>query len=179
MKKCRICKTKFEPRFSSLQVVCEEPKCMIEYARLQHAKAWVKEKKAIKEKHMTFSNWLQLLQQTFNAYIRERDARNNYGCISCGNLAKYIQYQAGHYMGVQAFPNLRFDEENVHRQCVHCNKELYGNIHYYRIGLIERIGQERFDALEGRKNTELKISIPEIKEKIAYYKAEIKKLKQA
>ncbi len=179
MAKCKACKIQFKPSYSKLQSVCS-PKCAIEYASIQlkkeSAKKWKEEKKERKEKLLTTSDWLQLLQQVFNAYIRERDYK--LPCISCGTTAN-VQYHAGHFYTVGAYPNLRFDEDNVHKQCGNnCNRKLHGNVLAYREGLIQRIGEERFQSLESRKQTELKLTLPEIKELIQKYRKMTKELEQ-
>jgi len=45
-------------------------------------KEWQKEKKERKEALMSHSEWLKLLQSTFNTFIRMRDKGRE--CISCG-----------------------------------------------------------------------------------------------
>lgn len=82
-------------------------------------------------------------QKFFNAYIRKRDMQLL--CISCGN--KPVQ-QAGHYMSAGKFNGLRFNEDNVHGQCIQCNYYLHGNLLNYRINLEKKIGKNRLDALE-------------------------------
>ena len=185
MPKCKNCLTKFEVKFFN-QKYClinddcrnEATKFAIEQKEKNFKKDRVKDTKQRKEALLTHSEWLKLLQVVFNTYIRERDKKAGYGCISCGTK-KNIQYAAGHYFTVGGFPSVRFDEDNLHLQCNNfCNMQLSGNIINYRPALIERIGLERFEALEYRaRNGVLKLSIPEIKEKIIYYKAKIKELK--
>lgn len=85
-------------------------------------------------------------QQAFNEYIRTRDARD--ACVSCGRFHEG-QYHAGHYLTVGANPELRFNEDNCHRQCAPCNNHLSGNIEKYTPNLIAKIGQVRFDSLLG------------------------------
>ncbi|MER1723790.1 recombination protein NinG [Proteus mirabilis] len=85
-------------------------------------------------------------QIAFNAFIRERD--KDEPCISCGRFHEG-QYHAGHYRTTGANPELRFDEDNCHKQCAPCNNHLSGNIENYTPRLIEKIGQERFDRLMG------------------------------
>ncbi|WP_448512122.1 recombination protein NinG [Photorhabdus laumondii] len=87
-------------------------------------------------------------QQAFNAFIRERD--KDQPCISCGRFHDG-QYHAGHYLTIKSHPELRFDEDNVHKQCAPCNNHLSGNIINYKPGLIEKIGQERFDRLTSHR----------------------------
>ncbi|MEQ1977637.1 recombination protein NinG, partial [Xenorhabdus sp. SGI240] len=47
-----------------------------------------------------------------------------------------------------AAPQLRFDENNIHRQCIVCNQHKSGNLVPYRVELIRRIGLTKVDAIE-------------------------------
>lgn len=172
MKKCKICRKQFEPRYSSLQPTCNEPKCMAEYGRLNRDKFVKSEIKQLKEKTLDRKYYLKLAQTTFNTYIRLRD--NNEGCISCGTKAN-IKYDAGHFWNVGNNPAVRFDEDNNHKQCSkNCNTSLSGNLLEYRERLIAKIGQERFDALNERRNHVKKWTIEELKEIIQTYRNKIK-----
>ena len=84
-------------------------------------------------------------QETFNKWIRERD--KNLGCISCGASIDH----AGHYFSSGHHSALTFDEQNVHGQCLRCNNFMHGNLVYYRMGLVNRYGDEYVKDLE-RKN---------------------------
>lgn len=86
-------------------------------------------------------------QQAFNEFIRYRD--RHLPCISCGRHHDG-QYHAGHFRTTGANPELRFNEDNCHRQCAPCNNHLSGNLINYRPALIRKIGQARFDELMGR-----------------------------
>ena len=170
-KTCRQCKIRFEtPR--SLQVVCS-PQC----AHLMGLKTSRKLQKAkIKEgleKLKTKAVHLNELQVIFNKYIRIRDQWEN--CISCDNPLTG-KFDAGHFYSVGAYPALRFNENNVHAQCVSCNQHKHGNINEYRILLPFRIGMPAFVALENSRNQVLKLSIPEILELKEIYKKKIKQL---
>ena len=97
-------------------------------------------------------------------------------CISCGTESN-VKYDAGHYFPT-TYGFLRFNEDNVHKQCSNnCNLHKSGNFHEYTPRLIERIGKERVDRLHADRHKSLKISVPEIKEKIKEYRAKIKALK--
>lgn len=85
-------------------------------------------------------------QDAVNAYIRARDVGQP--CISCGSLTAPM-YQAGHYLSVGARPELRYDPDNIHMQCVQCNMHKAGNVAAYRLGLITKIGLARVERLEG------------------------------
>lgn len=76
-------------------------------------------------------------QRAFNAWIRQRD--KDMPCISCGGRVE----QAGHYYSAGHHGALRFNENNVHGQCVRCNHFLHGNLTNYRNGLIKRIGENK------------------------------------
>ncbi|HCZ8407732.1 TPA: recombination protein NinG [Proteus mirabilis] len=114
-------------------------------------------------------------QTAFNAFIRERD--KDEPCISCGRFHEG-QYHAGHYRTTGANPELRFDEDNCHKQCAPCNNHLSGNIENYTPRLIEKIGQERFDHLMG--SHELPKWKREDYERIRdHYRVKLKELKNA
>ncbi|WP_336709821.1 MULTISPECIES: recombination protein NinG [unclassified Cedecea] len=91
------------------------------------------------------SYWIKQTQQAVNTFIRERD--RDLPCISCGTFTS-AQWDAGHYRTTAAAPQLRFDERNIHRQCVVCNQHKSGNLVPYRVELIERIGIEQVEAIE-------------------------------
>ncbi|MEB7925456.1 recombination protein NinG [Atlantibacter hermannii] len=93
------------------------------------------------------SYFIKQAQQAFNEFIRYRD--RHLPCISCGRHHDG-QYHAGHYRTTGANPELRFNEDNCHRQCAPCNNHLSGNLINYRPALILKIGQARFDALMGQ-----------------------------
>lgn len=82
-------------------------------------------------------------QEQFNRFIVIRD--DGLPCRSCG---RYLPLCCGHFRSVGAAPELRFDEDNAHGQCVECNGNKSGNVKAYREALIEHIGIERVEALE-------------------------------
>jgi hypothetical protein len=130
------------------------------------------EKKKILEKLETHSDWLKKLQKVFNTYIRHRDKDKR--CISCQTPLNGRKFDAGHCYSVGAYPNLRFNEDNVHGQCVHCNQHKHGNIHEYMSNLPIVIGDVAFEKLQEKRNDPLKLTIPEIKELIEFYKQKVK-----
>jgi hypothetical protein len=102
-----------------------------------------KERAEAKQKLKRRADYVREAQQAVNAYVRARDA--DLPCISCGRWHDG-QWHAGHYLSTGARPNLRFDEQNIHKQCQPCNTHLSGNLVNYRRRLIEKIG---IDAVEG------------------------------
>ena len=89
-------------------------------------------------------------QETFNAWIRDRDKDS--GCISCGAKIDH----AGHYFSAGHYSALTFDEMNVHGQCLRCNNFLHGNLISYRMGLVERYGDNAVYELEKQSRNKVK-----------------------
>jgi hypothetical protein len=68
------------------------------------------------------------LWKWFSLYIRLRDCEHggmSY-CRSCGTPKHFRELQAGHYIS-RAKQATKYDEQNVHSQCVRCNMHLNGN----------------------------------------------------
>lgn len=106
------------------------------------------------------SHWRKKAQASFNKFIRLRD--HSQGCISCRKPFN-SKYDAGHYRSTGAHPELRFSELNNNGQCVHCNQHLSGNLIDYRIGLIDKIGLDKVEWLEGPHKPK-RYTIEELKE---------------
>lgn len=171
-KKCKVCKESFTPD-KPLQVVCSYV-CGLHYSRGVITKKKKQDKAEAKEKLKTKSEYLKELQAIFNKYIRLRD--KDEPCISCRTKAN-VKYDAGHYIAVSESPALRFNEDNVHKQCSnYCNVNKSGNYHAYRFWLLEKIGVDRVEALESSRHIPLKLSIEEIKDLKTVYKNKIKDL---
>lgn len=165
----QVCSMKCAIAYSKRKA--EEKRKKLEKAdRLEAGRRMRARKEALKSR----SDWLKEAQKTFNEFIRLRD--KDLPCISCGRYHEG-QYHAGHYRSVGACPELRFNEDNVHKQCSACNSHLSGNILEYRLGLIEKIGLERVEFLERKDHPLLKLSVEEIKDLIKAYKAKCKELK--
>jgi len=118
------------------------------------------------------SKQLKLAQSAFNKYIRLRD--KDLPCISCQRHHNG-QYHAGHFKSVGAHPELRFNENNNHKQCAPCNNHLSGNQLEYRINLIKKIGLDKVEALECWSGAK-KYTIDEIIEVKDKYLRKCKKL---
>lgn len=180
-KKCKACKGEFQP-FLSMQKACS-PMCAISIAKTEEAKKERADTRARKLALKTKSQWLIDAQKVFNKYIRARDKKQ--ACISCGinsadNSFTGGKYDTGHFFSVGAHPAMRFDERNAHKQCVKCNRNLSGNIHNYRINLIEKMGRKAFHEFEAQayQAKPKKYSIDDLKELIKYYRQKIKDIKQ-
>jgi hypothetical protein len=104
------------------------------------------------------------------------------GCISCadGDVT-----DAGHFFhrGSKYRTSwLTLDRRNLNGQCRHCNSYKGGGNQYeYRLGYIERYGQEAFTALEDAKRMEDRGEMPrptteEVREFIKQTKVKIKEI---
>lgn len=178
-KKCRACGVVFEPA-RSMQKVCS-PACAIalndKAKGKKAAQAQRAERKDLRErleKAKTRGTHLRELQGAFNAWVRARDAGKP--CISCGRMHS-DQWHAGHYQGVGRMPALRFEPDNVHKQCHQCNTYFGGNPIPYRINLIKKIGIERVEWLEG-PHIPKKLTIAEIQDMKQFYRAEVRRMKR-
>jgi hypothetical protein len=157
-RKCRVCKADFQPT-KPLQNVCGI-ECAIEASRISNERSKAKQAKAERvaeaasrkiikqklEKLKPLSYFANKAQAATNAEIRERDKEEP--CISCGRFHQG-KWNAGHYISRGASPALRFHPDNIHKQCEPCNTSLSGNLVNYRKRLIEKIGIERVEWLEG------------------------------
>jgi hypothetical protein len=141
LKKCKNCKLTFEPQ-RSLQYLCA-PKCAAEYAfkkaREKEQLEWRTKHKAMKEKLKTLSDYEKLARIVFQKWVRQRD--QGLPCISCNNVNP-VQWHAGHYFQAELYSGMIFNEDNVHAQCSRCNDLYSGNLIEYRIGLINRYGEQ-------------------------------------
>lgn len=183
-RKCTVCAERFK-QAQPMQSVCGVP-CAIaqgKKATARQAAAKVRADraatKAALEKHKTKGEWIADVQRVFNAYIRERD--RDQPCICCGrtNVKEYLTgsaWDAGHYRSVGSAPHLRFDERNVHRQLVYCNRDRSGNAVEYRRGLIARIGLAAVEALEA-DDAPRHYTIDDLKAMKAEYAAKLRALK--
>ena len=171
MPRCKNCKEKFEPiRFN--QKYCLKDECLRVFVAETKEKQWKQTKTRMKENLKTTSDWLKEAQAVFNKYIRERDKGLN--CISCNKPP--LKKNCGHYYSQGGHSNVRFDEDNCHLQCEHCNTYLSGNLLNYQIGIEKRIGAEKLIELQGRAHLEKKWSVEELKELIKKYKEKYKQL---
>lgn len=176
-KACKSCGKEYMPR-ATTQTACSALCALNLIAKKKIAvadKQSKQERKADNEKREALKSRREVLndaQRIFNKFIRLRDELQP--CISCGEHRN--TYDAGHYRSVGAAPQLRFNEDNCHKQCVHCNQHKSGNAIEYRIGLVKRIGAKRVEALECDNQT-IKWSSEDGRQIKAQYQDKIKQLR--
>lgn len=179
-KTCRNteCRAKFVPS-RPLQTWCT-PECGLIIARTKQAKKKREDDKAERatakakrESLKTRADHARETQQAVNEFIRLRDA--NDPCISCGRHHDGA-YHAGHYRSSKAAPEIRFEPLNIHKQCAPCNTHLSGNLVEYRIRLIQKIGTEAVEWLEGPHEPK-RYTIDDLKAIKAEYREKTRELK--
>lgn len=119
--------------------------------------------------------WLKRAQKAVNDYVRERDLKAGYGCITCGTHDAE-EWHAGHWISVGASSATRFDEKNIHLQCRQDNFFGGGKAQEYEARLPARIGQVEVDRLKNATRSK-KWTREECQAIEAEYKAKLKGLK--
>lgn len=201
-KKCKnpACGDSFVPQRLG-QAVCS-PKCALamapantERARKAIAQLGRREIKVRKEALKSRGDHLKDAEKAVRDYRRTYELSIGSGCMSCGESQESIlaaqgwktggAFDAGHFLGKGARPELRLVPNNIWLQCKSCNA---GSSKYarkgqtvsqgFRTGLIARIGLEAVEALEAdhepRKHT-----VEELKAITADYRAKTRELKRA
>jgi hypothetical protein len=109
-----------------------------------------------------------------HAYIRYRD-RNT--LCPCCNKPLGDGYHAGHFWESWNYSAIRFDEDNIHGQRLHCNFYKGGDSGFYRETLIERIGIKRVLRLDGMRSNVTNRTAQDYAKIESYYKGKLKQLK--
>ena len=88
------------------------------------------------------------LWKWFSLFVRLRDCvEGSQGfarCISCGKPQYFKSMDAGHYIS-RRFKPTKYDERNVHAQCVSCNQHKSGNVDEYAKAIGVEVAQELYD----------------------------------
>ena len=144
--KCKICKTKFEPKYF-LQKTCFNPTCIIEFGKAQKEKIEKKTWKDKKEKHRLESNGVTDLQREINKIVKLIDIKFGFNCIDCGKIFTSTPH-AAHYHDIGGHNSLRFHLDNIHLCRSHCNQYDTNHKKGYYLGLASRYGVEYREYLE-------------------------------
>lgn len=175
-RKCKVCGEKFTPQYDNIRWCCPAHGAIyaLELRAKQKVKEAAKRIKAQKETEKegrqrrqerrialkTKSQWRVEAQAAFNRYVRLRDAGKP--CISCGRAPEQKHggtMDCGHYRSRGAAMHLAFNLHNTADQCVFCNRNMSGAQKAFELGLIERIGAEKVEALN-KDNTTRRFDIP-------------------
>lgn len=190
--KCKTCKTKFEPKhlydfFCSDNCLSEFAKKAAEKARKARERAVKKaekeskaELKALKEKNKSHGEWEQHLEDKTREIVRLLD--KGWDCISCGRPKSNFPFHASHRHAVGGNNSIRYNLFNQFLSCSQCNVHRSGNPDGYDAGLKSTFGEKILEYVKFtivRENPIVKLSIPEIKEKIEICNQIIRELKAA
>lgn len=151
--------------------------------------------------------WIDQLDKVFSMYIRLRDSRayhyRAFRCISCGDVKPFEMMDCGHFVSRNNML-LRWEPTNAWGECSRCNRMLGDHLLGYRknliiklgtdavsssaivqalepekkLALIQRIGEQKVQALEAQKKVTKKWSVEELKEKYMYFAALVLKMKE-
>ena len=199
-RKCAHCSAEFRPTFNTTQKVCS-PACALAMAPVHQVKARKaladierREIKVRKEKLKSRGEFVQEAEKAVRDYRRTYELSIGSGCMSCGLSQEEIlaaqgwktggAFDAGHFLGKGARPELRLVPSNIWLQCKSCNAGSSKYAHKgstvsqaFRVGLIARIGLDSVEALEAdhepRKHT-----VDELKAITAEYRAKTRELKK-
>lgn len=180
-RRCKVCRTQFQPRFTMKQATCENPECLAEHGRneykkqeekkrLQKKREDAKWKKEAKERLKTHGNYESDLEET----IREISALIDSSvdcCLSCqSKISPTNKANAGHRFAVGGNNSLRFNLDNIHRQGVCCNMHKNGNPDGYDEGMIRVYGKPYYEYVKFELKgiyPLVKMTIPELMAKRA------------
>ena len=171
--KCKECKIKFEKDFAVYQwcyYFCSK-KCRQDFqkekARKEKEKEKIKKQKAKQKKSESITVLKKKLWDTVSLYIRLRDSddENFCTCCTCWMYKHYKNWmQAWHYIPSGASSFHRYNEKNIHAQCVWCNVMKHGNLIEYRPFMIGKYWQEYTDWLYETRNELVSVWKEEIKQ---------------
>ena len=125
--------------------------------------------KRIEELDIVFGNYIKLKYCYENGYCR---------CVTCNKKLKHYtkDLQAGHFVK-RGHYGLRWNEFNVHPQCIRCNMYLSGNELEHAKYIIDTYGVEKFQEIMAIKRMITKRpKIKEIEDLILEYERKIEAL---
>lgn len=116
------------------------------------------------------------LDKVFSEYTRKKETKDGYGkCVSCGVFKDYSQLDAGHFIN-RKWRATRWDERNVHIQCISCNRFSEGNAAGYALYMLDRFGRSEVEYLHALSRETARFSDSEGELLIKEYKQKLKEL---
>ena len=165
-KNCKVCKEMFNPQ-RALQQACSM-KCAImlsqKIAKRDESKKWQAEKKVLKEKLKTISDWKKELQFEINKLVRIID----FGCPCIATGAFKGKMNAGHMISVGSNDTIRFHLHNIFIQSEHSNSYRAGDTIKYQEGIIKTFGHEQLDYMMSLRSIQpIKLTASDLKSAIS------------
>lgn len=120
--------------------------------------------------------------ELYSVYIRLKECLETTGtlergiCITCGKNIEFGKSDAGHFIS-RDYKNLRYDDKNVHIQCIECNRFKNVSDDYF-IAMERKYGRKVVDELRARKNIIKQWKDWELKELRKEIRLKIKRLKK-
>jgi hypothetical protein len=118
--------------------------------------------KLIKKLDVVFSQWVRLSNADHSGYCT---------CVTCEKRFHWKEIQAGHFMSRKHY-STRWDENNVHPQCVACNVYRAGEQYKYSVFL----GQYQAEELYLKSQELVKYTNVELEEMIEDYTERLKEI---
>lgn len=181
-KRCPHCLEMFEPKRNGLAVtkICGSAACVLDAAQNFNAK--VAKPKPVKKKPKTLGKLKKELWDVFSLHQKLVHSQDGEWC-QCYTCDKPLKIgtsdcHGGHCLSKAGNPNLYFDERSTRPQCYKCNVH-YGGMHYeFNERLKQEIGLESWQEMYDNRKQVNKYNRQWFEEKIEYYTAEVKRLKE-
>ena len=125
-----------------------------------------------KTKLISRGKLIKLLDSIFSRYVRLlKSTKGHCICKTCNSTVDWKNIQNWHFVSRKNY-KYRWDINNCFPQCYVCNVLKHWNYQIYTLKMIEMYGKEKVEEILNDKEL-VKISTPEIKEKIEYYTKEV------
>lgn len=118
------------------------------------------------------------LDRIFSLFIRLRasDEEGYATCFTCGQVKKYREGDAGHFIGRSAY-SLRWSETNVQFQDKKCNIFQSGQQYLFSVALDELYGEGTANSLLRKSKELIKYSSDDLRNMIEKYKDKVETIK--
>ncbi len=118
------------------------------------------------------------LDKAFSQFIRMRAADDDglSPCFTCGEVKKWKEGDAGHFIGRSAY-SVRWNEMNVQFQCKRCNIFQNGQQYLYSLGLDSMYGQGAAESLLKESKQLTKFSVDDLRDMVKQYKSKVEQLR--
>ena len=167
-RRCEVCREWFIPPAPFVGFCTVD--CGVALIEIKRRRAYYKETRERKAAWLdtNVDHWKKRATFSCNRFIRERDRFDP--CISCG-ATEAKQFDAGHYVPGGRGSAVRWNSDNIHKQCCTCNdgNKRSGNLIGYRPRLVEKIGLEAVEELERIGHTTKRWTVEELKAIVADY----------
>lgn len=148
--KCKVCKSEYT-KINMANTTCGI-ECAIEWAKKLQEKREAKKKTEARVALREFKNESKVdlkkyVQPLINEYARKRDyILNGKRCVTCGITTGKMD--GGHFLPTSTHSAIRYNVNQIHQQCVKCNRYNFGMPKEYRLFMINKYSLEYVEMLE-------------------------------